>query len=93
VYAKRREFKTIATGGLRNGLDVARALALGADIAGMALPWLKAAHAGGADQALEYGRGLVHALRTIMTLTGSRDLEALRHAPKIIKPELKVWIE
>ncbi|MEM1347380.1 MAG: type 2 isopentenyl-diphosphate Delta-isomerase [Myxococcota bacterium] len=93
VYAKRRGLRTIATGGLRNGLDVARALALDADIAGMALPWLKAAHSGGADAALAYGQDLVHTLRTIMTLTGAGDLAQLRAVPKLIKPELKVWID
>lgn len=92
AWAKQRDLNVIGTGGLRNGLDVARALALGATIAGMALPWLKAVYEDGPESALEYGRQLDLSLRAIMTLTGSANLAELRSAPRIIGPELERWI-
>ncbi|HVJ63848.1 MAG TPA: type 2 isopentenyl-diphosphate Delta-isomerase [Bdellovibrionota bacterium] len=55
----------IASGGVRHGLDVAKALALGARLAGLAKPFLVAADAG--DEALEnFNRSLKHALKTAL---------------------------
>lgn len=67
----------IASGGLRSGVDVAKSLALGADIGAMARPFLLAAHAG--EAALE--RFIVQTLeelRICMFATGSRTIAGLR---------------
>ncbi len=93
VFAKRRGFSTIGSGGLRTGLDAARALALGADMAGMALPWLRAAHDDGVDGARQFATRCTTALRTAMALTGSQNLEALRNTDRLLGPRLKRWIE
>ncbi len=73
--------RVIASGGLRTGLDVAKALALGAELGGLALPFARAAHAGGAEGALRLLRSLESSLRVAMTMTGSANLQALRRAP------------
>jgi len=82
----------IASGGLRDGLEAAKVLALGADVAGMALPLFRAQQAGGyagAERALE---AVVTGLRHALLLTGSRDVEALRAQPRVVTGELKDWL-
>ncbi|WP_442786380.1 type 2 isopentenyl-diphosphate Delta-isomerase [Leptothoe sp. PORK10 BA2] len=69
----------IASGGLRNGLHVAKTLALGADIAGLALPFLKAAdHSEAALDTLT--DILIAELKTALFCTGQGNLRDLRHA-------------
>lgn len=93
AYAKRREFSVIGSGGLRTGLDAARVLGLGASIAGMALPWLRAAHTDGVDGARDFARRCTAALRTALALTGSKNIAELQAAPKMIGPRLQRWID
>ncbi len=92
VWAHRTGLNCIASGGLRNGLDAARAIALGARLAGMALPWLRAAHGeDGENAARNFGETLRRTLKTAMLLTGSQDLDALRGTPRIIGARLERW--
>ena len=81
----------IATGGLRNGTDVARALALGATAGGIAAQVLKAHKAGGLDGARDFLRRAVLVVRSIMLLTGSRTTDELRRAPTVLGPDLARW--
>jgi isopentenyl-diphosphate Delta-isomerase len=69
----------IASGGVRTGVDIARAIALGADLCGLALPFLEAASESRAavDELIE---ALVAALRIAMFATGSATLGGLRRA-------------
>ncbi|MEW6568003.1 MAG: type 2 isopentenyl-diphosphate Delta-isomerase [Chloroflexota bacterium] len=70
----------IASGGLRSGIDVAKCLALGADLCGMAGPFLKAAAVSSeaVKQAIEQ---TILELRLCLFLTGAKDIAALRTTP------------
>lgn len=84
--------QAIATGGVRSGTDIAKALALGAVAGGLAAPVLKAHRAGGYDGALAFLQRLIHTVRSIMLLTGSRDVAAMQRAPRILGPALARWV-
>ncbi len=81
----------IASGGVRSGLDVARAIALGANAAGTAGGILKAA-----SESLEATRKeiaqLIHELRVAMFLTGSRTVAELQKAPYVVTGETRWWL-
>ncbi len=83
----------IATGGVATGLDVARAIVLGAHAAGIARPALKALVAGGRAGATAFLEGVEAELRAVMLLTGSANLTALKGAPRILGSELRAWID
>jgi isopentenyl-diphosphate delta-isomerase type 2 len=76
----------LASGGLRTGLDVAKALALGAELAGLALPFIRAASSGGSDAVIEAVKGLEKGLRSVMLLTGSPNLRSLKEAGLWMEP-------
>lgn len=82
----------VATGGIGTGLDVARAIALGASVAGIARPVLRALTSGGRASALAYLDGVENELRAAMLLTGSRDVASLRRAPRVVVGELASWV-
>jgi len=77
--------KVLASGGLRCGMDVAKALALGAASCGLALPLARAAHEGGSGAVVAYLRHIETVLRTVMALTGSAAVADLRRPGVLLK--------
>jgi len=71
------EFTLIASGGITNGLDVARSIALGADLAAMARPLIKSLVDHGPEALHAQIESILFQLRGAMFLTGSRDLAEL----------------
>ncbi|MCF7972760.1 MAG: type 2 isopentenyl-diphosphate Delta-isomerase [Phycisphaerae bacterium] len=71
------DLPVLASGGVRNGVDIAKSLALGASLAGLALPFIRAEAQGGLDGVLEQIETLTLTLKTAMLLTGSRTVADL----------------
>ncbi len=72
----------VASGGVRDGVEAAMCLALGADLVGLASPLLKAA-ARGTDEAVEALDILAAQLRIAMFGVGARDITALHGTPRL----------
>lgn len=68
----------IASGGIRTGIDMAKALAMGADIISMGLPFLKWASES-LERVLAEVMKLQEQLKIAMWFTGSKDVKALRN--------------
>ncbi len=75
-----------ASGGLRTGLDAAKGLALGATLAGLAAPFLRAAAQSAAAVAAEI-EALDAELRMAMFLSGSPHIDALRQPGRLQRLE------
>lgn len=69
--------RILASGGLRSGLDVAKSIALGAHLAGLAMPFARAVSSGGIEGVVKLGRRLEKVIRTAMVMTGSENLTQL----------------
>lgn len=81
----------MASGGLRNGLDIAKCIALGANVCGMALPMLK--HAAESYESLcDFIMGIEFQLTSAMFLVGARNIRELSRARYVMTGELLDWI-
>ncbi len=70
-----------ASGGIRNGIDVAKCIALGANLVGFAGDFLRAADKGGVDGVMEMAETITAELRVAMFCSGAIDLPALAQTP------------
>jgi isopentenyl-diphosphate delta-isomerase len=70
--------RLLASGGIRTGMDAAKAIAMGAELAGFALPVIRAVASGGVPAVAGFFRAMEKTLRTVMMLSGSRTVADLR---------------
>jgi isopentenyl-diphosphate Delta-isomerase len=82
VVCAQAGLEVIASGGIRCGLDIARAMALGATCGGMAAPLLRAQREGGVDKIVQTIEQTIISIRTACLLTGTSAASGLRKAPK-----------
>ncbi|MFL5624261.1 MAG: type 2 isopentenyl-diphosphate Delta-isomerase [Ktedonobacteraceae bacterium] len=91
VEANVARLPLISTGGVRNGLDIARALALGATLAGMGFPFLKAASES-YEKVCELLEIIIAELKVAMQLSGVRSVSEMQQTDIVITGETRNWL-
>lgn len=92
VECRRAGASVISSGGVRSGLDVARSLALGAEMAGASLPFLRPATED-KEAVVDVVDGFVRALRITMFLTGCKAVSELAHVPLVVLGRTGEWLK
>ena len=82
----------IASGGIRNALDIAKALALGAHTTASALPLIRTLSQSGSEGVVAYLARLRRTLLSIMVLTSCRSIEVLRQRALIRSPHFAAQV-
>ena len=83
----------IASGGMRTGYDVARALALGARAGGMAAPVLRAQRAGGSEAVGAFLEQVISSIRAVCMLAGCKRAADLVRAPRHLGAPLRAYLD
>ncbi len=92
VAASAAGLPVIATGGVRTGLDAAKAIALGASLVGVARPLLSAALEG--DAALDaWITQFLEELRVAIFLSGGTRVADLRAVPRVVLGDTRRWLD
>jgi isopentenyl-diphosphate delta-isomerase len=81
----------IGSGGIRSGMDAAKALALGASLAGFSQPILRSATKG-VKETRRILSLLIDELRNVMFLVGADSVQTLRKTPVVITGKTSEWL-
>lgn len=85
------DHEILASGGVRNSMDIVKALALGARSVGMAARFLNLVENKSLDKAIEEVNNWKYHIKSIMTLLGARNIEELKKTDIILQNDVKDW--
>ncbi len=91
VEASTTHLPLISTGGVRSGLDIARAITLGATLVGMAFPFLKAASES-YESVCELMETVIAQLKVAMQLSGATSISQLREVDVVVTGATREWL-
>lgn len=83
----------IASGGIRTAADTAKALAMGADLVGIAGSFLKILLYKGAEELDQKIEEMIYRLKSVFLMTGSRNIDEIRQKPVLITGKTGEWLK
>jgi isopentenyl-diphosphate delta-isomerase len=92
-FLENDKFAVMASGGIRNPLDIVKCLSLGAKAVGIAGPILRMLQSDGSERVIaEINEWNIH-LKSILTMLGVRTIHELRTCTLVITKEVREWCE
>ncbi|QGT99842.1 Isopentenyl-diphosphate delta-isomerase, FMN-dependent [Candidatus Syntrophocurvum alkaliphilum] len=82
----------IASGGIRTAYDAAKALAIGADLVGIASPFLKILLQQGVDELSSFVDSNIYKLKAVTLMTGAKNIKEIKTKPVIITKDTAEWL-
>lgn len=89
----KKDLYVIASGGIKSSLDLAKSIALGANITGISGELLSYLVHGGCEYAKEYIENLIYKTKVIMLLTGCNNINELREVNYRLTGRLKELVK
>lgn len=83
----------VASAGIRNSMDIVKALALGADGVAMAGRFISLVNDMEIDEAVEVVESWKYQIKSIMALLGARNIKELREKDLILRHDVKDWCD
>ncbi len=81
----------VSSGGLRNGMDIAKSIAMGASLTAMAWPVLRPASES-SDAVKAFLETKIYELKSVMFLLGVKNIDELKKVKYIVEPKLSQWL-
>jgi isopentenyl-diphosphate delta-isomerase len=88
---QKTNLNVIASGGIRTGVEIVKSLALGADMGGMAKPFLEKA-VKGKEALSQYIDDIIREIRVAMFLVGARNIDDLSKIPVLVMGRTAEWL-
>ncbi|PMC39439.1 type 2 isopentenyl-diphosphate Delta-isomerase [Bacillus sp. UMB0899] len=92
IHSFNKDISIIGSGGIQSALDVAKAIALGSSMVGVAGHFLKIFIEKGYEDLVQEIKEMEEDLTLIMTALGERNINELKHAPLVITGQTHHWL-